>query len=919
MGAIATNATTLDKVTSFIFRWLFSTNHKCGVLISFVLGGDIPSRRMVPSKPVGAHSKFSRRVKHAFMVVCILSLGKRIPIMISSFGEATFQGSDKSFLVYLSTLFCGRKSPCYIRGLKGRIGFNTLDSQGLGKTLDTCGRLRYDYKSGFLHSGRRGKPFGSKDPFRNGAPLSRLKRSFSTKVGELHGFKELIVHKGKVINLTEVISSVDFLQGAYQKIKSNPGVLSPGSSEVTLDGLSEKWFKETSERLANGSYQFEPARRVMIPKPDKPGLRPLTISGSRDKIVQQAMKMVLEQVYEPKFLDTSHGFRPSRGCHSALESIRMNWTGISWFLEFDVEKCYDSIDRHRLVSILKEDINDQRFIGLIFKLFNAGVIGWKEGLGPDPSQGVSQGSVLSPLLANIYLHKLDEEVAAITFEYQKGKKRRANKDVINAERRLLRKKDFKKLSPEKQAAIMSKHRAERRKLGVTRTDWNDPEFIRVRYVRYADDFLLGVAGPKELVTKIRDRIIHFVKSNLKLNLIDGKITHIGAGKVNFLGMVISGVPFSKFPRRFGKTLEKKKRAKNRLLLRKRANEQRLFKIVDKVLKKAFRRKGLPVDTEDLRKNVESLKAWVKQDEEFSKEWVNSYKDFTVALTRSMHFMPDNLKEDLVKLEEKIRKWEEKIAESSKDEKQRYKELVGRYDALPPQIKAPLEDIRRKLRNRGVISKLNKPKAIGRLIHVPDDKIVSWYNAVGRGLLNYYCCCNNFDKVKNYVDYMVRWSAIHTLAGKHKSSCKKIIREHTKDLIIYDQEGFELTRFINSLEIRVMRRQFRTDVSKDAADKVLNQIWAKFTRTRFFGVECSVEGCENQDIEWHHVSKLNRLKDNFGHVSVVTKKGRRVSGTDAFKVAFNRKQIPLCKAHHADLHKKKLSFSEINWDYVKDVS
>jgi retron-type reverse transcriptase len=116
----------------------------------------------------------------------------------------------------------------------------------------------------------------------------------------------------------------------------------------------------------------------MIPKPNKPGLRSLTIGGSRDKIVQQAMKMVLEQIYEPKFLDTSHGFRPSRGCHSALESIRINWTGISWFLEFDVEKYYDSIDRHRLVSILKEDIDDQRFIDLVFKLFNAGVVGWKE-------------------------------------------------------------------------------------------------------------------------------------------------------------------------------------------------------------------------------------------------------------------------------------------------------------------------------------------------------------------------------------------------------------------------------------------------------------------------------------------------------------------------------------------------------------
>merc|ERR1712060_881123 len=129
-------------------------------------------------------------------------------------------------------------------------------------------------------------------------------------------------------------------------------------------------------------------RRLMIPKPNKPGFRSLTISNSRDKIVRQAMKMVLERIYEPIFLDTSHGFRPSKSCHSALESIRMNWTGISWFLEFNVDKCYDTMDRHRLVSILKEEIDDQRFVDLIFKLFNASVIGWKKGLVLIPMMGL---------------------------------------------------------------------------------------------------------------------------------------------------------------------------------------------------------------------------------------------------------------------------------------------------------------------------------------------------------------------------------------------------------------------------------------------------------------------------------------------------------------------------------------------------
>jgi len=167
--------------------------------------------------------------------------------------------------------------------------------------------------------------------------------------------------------------------------------------------------------------------------------------------------------------------------------------------------------------------------------------------------------------------------------------------------------------------------------------------------------------------------------------------------------------------------------------------------------------------------------------------------------------------------------------------------------------------------------------------------------------------------------MVRWSAIHTLAGKHKMSCKKIIEKHTKNLIIKDSKGFILATFMKSKEIRTMRRQFKSDVSRDAAKKALDQIWAKFTRTSFFGAKCAVKGCNNPNIEWHHVNKLSRMKDHLGKVSVVTRKGRRVNGTDAFTVAFNRKQIPLCTEHHKDLHQKNISSKDINWEYVKEVT
>ena len=222
--------------------------------------------------------------------------------------------------------------------------------------------------------------------------------------------------------------------------------------------------------------------------------------------------------------------------------------------------------------------------------------------------------------------------------------------------------------------------------------------------------------------------------------------------------------------------------------------------------------------------------------------------------------------------------------------------------MPPQINAPLKDIRYELKKRKIITNSNKPRHVGRLIHIPDAEIVSWYTAVGRDLLNYYCCCQNFYKVKAYVNYMIRWSAIHTLAGKHKSSSKKIIGKHTIDL-----------------EIKTMGRKFRPEVLKGAAYKTLNQVWARMTKTKFPGIKCAYKNCNNKDIDWHHIMELKRKKDSSGNISVLTKKDKRVTGTEAFKVAYSRKQIPLCEFHHYQIHDNKISLKNLDWNYIEEIS
>lgn len=759
-----------------------------------------------------------------------------------------------------------------------------------------------------IHFGNCGKSTGSMDLDKecSNASLNKSgKTSLVTLDGDFKKLWELNSYKGKYTGLIDIVGDPNTLISAYEFIKSKLGNMTSAADHETLDGIRESWLFNMATMLKNGSFKFKTTRRVNISKPNKQVKRPLTIDNPRDKIVQQAIRMVLEQIFEPEFSPTSHGFRKSKGCHSALEQIKKSWAGISWFLEFDIRKCFDEIDRHRLISILREKIDDQRFLDLIYKLFNAGTIGGKESES-DLFFGIPKGSIISPILCNIYLHKLDLEIANIQKELDtSNRKRHQNKNYINLTKNL-RTKEFKALSIERRVAIQNARRRNARKMGLTLTDWNDPDFIRIRYIRYVDNFLFGIAGPKELVNKVKKRIIHFVKSNLKLELTGGKITHIASGKVTFLGVEISGVPHSKFPRRFGKATEQKKNANNKLTQQQKVKDDRILKAIQLALKKAIRGKEIQKSKfpTDFKMKFQAIMETIISDEEFTAVSISTYKDFINSIYKTHKLVPAGILETLKQLEIELKDWENQAPKNkSKHSGELYNILKGKFQSLPPQINAPLDNLRDKLRDRGIISKSNKPMSVGKLMSQPDQIIVSWFRSVGQGFLNYYRCCDNFYKVKLYVDYLIRWSAIHTLAGKHGTSCRRVILKWSKDLVIKDSDGFKLASFPNSYSIRSLSRKFLTNIDGN-------------TGTKWLGIKCSFNGCEDGPTEMHHIRKLSRLIDEFGRISVVTKKGRRISGPEAFKSAYNRKLIPLCRNHHRLLHERKINLVDLNWDYIK---
>lgn len=248
-------------------------------------------------------------------------------------------------------------------------------------------------------------------------------RTLSSKAGSnaIRGSDDKNTLGSNEVNM-KAISNLKNLVAAYELIKSNPGNMTKGADEVTLDGIDLNYFKKVQSELKAGRYEFSPARRIQIPKPGKTETRPLTIASPREKIVQKAILLVLERLYEKKFLDTSHGFRSARGTHTAMKQLEANFQSVRYIIEADFSKAFDSIQHEALIGIIKKEIKCEKTLSLIRSGLKAGYFELGE-LHNNLSVGRPQGSILSPLLCNIFLHKLDEYIEELKLEYHKGSKR----------------------------------------------------------------------------------------------------------------------------------------------------------------------------------------------------------------------------------------------------------------------------------------------------------------------------------------------------------------------------------------------------------------------------------------------------------------------------------------------------------------
>lgn len=555
----------------------------------------------------------------------------------------------------------------------------------------------------------------------------------------------------KIDDLYTLMLNERMFEIAYHKLKSNPGNMTPGINPTTLDGVSSETFREIISSLKTEKFQFTPGRRVEIPKASGPGTRPLTVAPPRDKIVQEVMRMILEAIFEPTFLEFSHGFRPNKGCHTALKQVKGQFVSASFLIEGDISKCFPSIDHNRLIEIIRERISDEKFIRLIWKSLRAGYLEFHQI--KNSIIGTPQGSIISPILSNVYLHKFDLFLADLKTNFDKGKVAQRNPEYRKLE--YLRAKALRNGDPiEANDQLKLMHRIKARLP-------NDPNFRRLYSVRYADDWVICIRGSRQETLGILHSIRIFLKDNLKLDLSETKtlITDPRRSPALFLGTQISISDHVKF---------------------------------------------------------------------------NS----------GAHGQ-------------------------------------GRKAVSQIVLSAPLDRIYKKLSEAkfmDMASKSSLPRFLW--LHEDKDTIITLYNSVLRGYLNYYSFTNNYARLAASLEWILKNSCMKLLAAKFKlRRITSVLKEYGKDLKGKDQRAFFKPPYTTNV----------WDFKVSTSPKLSSLFTSGISAASLNNLRC-VKCDSDIQVEMHHVKMLENLNPKLSEIDRIMARKRR-------------KQIPLCRICHMDHHTK----------------
>lgn len=572
-------------------------------------------------------------------------------------------------------------------------------------------------------------------------------------------------------NIFRLVCSPQMAILAYERIKSIPGNMTAGDDGATLDHISLAALDKLCDSIRDGSYRPKPVRRKFIPKANGKE-RPLGIPSPRDKIVQEMIREILESIYDsgasPTFSSHSHGFRPDLGCHTAIQEFT-KWNGVTWLVEGDIKGFFDNIDHHILISLLRRRIKDERFINLVWSFLRAGIRELDGSLSSN-KLGTPQGGIISPILANVYLHEFDVWVEKLRSELQKGARRKPNPEW----RKLIRKKDYLIATGKATKDSEEVKQLERAALLLPTVSVDDPDFCRVFYVRYADDWMIGITGSKELAEDVKSRATEFLATVLKLELSAEKtlITHAKTEEANFLGFRLS----------IGGSV-----------------------------------KRMRVKAEGQRSATKRVTGWL------------------------------------------------------------------------PRVDVPTKALVARLNTSGFCHTLRGteffPRSKRAFVGLEDHEIVMRFNSIWRGIYNYYCVCNNANKL-DWVMYILQYSCLMTLSHKHRIRVPRAIKKYG----VYPQIKYKAAngeeKVVGFWRPPVWRQPFMKQQKQLDLDIVLAQA-NRMTRSHL-GSPCAVCGSKTK-VEMHHVRALRK-----GNKTIT-------NGFNKIMSAINRKQIPVCYRCHDEIH------------------
>ncbi|GLJ29270.1 hypothetical protein SUGI_0577240 [Cryptomeria japonica] len=739
-------------------------------------------------------------------------------------------------------------------------------------------------------------------------------------------------------NLVEkVLARPEVLLTAYEKLSVNSSTkVDDIVARAANDGIDCLWLKNTSRQLKEGSFDVKGCCVEVMPLRRKG--EPLVLPNLKLKVVMEAVRMALEAVYEPRFVNFAYGGRVGMGRHTALRYIKNYVANPTWWFTVAFEKEKFNSERVRiLASILVKKIEDKLLVDLICSFFQANVLNIEFG-GLSLGRGFPQENSLCSIVINIYLDFFDREIENVRRKVDEENlaRRHGSKPGDPTSPELLRECV---LNDIQMTESMSSLRIWVQKKRVQQNPEGLPVFfykpIKVYACRYLDEILIASSGSKELTLELKNKVVEFLEGNLKLRVNQSKTAIHNAieEKIEFLGMELQAVSHSKL---FPPMSDKAIRAWKKLIIRRQARAQEKrnaqetirkrtgMKILSRVLRKLrdgdLRDPQIPI-VPHINRN---FKVWAQ---EVVKSFLQSTEDrwswhrqFTSGRFLTIEAVRDQLPQELLdaydQFQEKLDKYlnvdiRSSIIETDRrtqpEDKNNAQQTIKDLTKLCIKIHAPIELVRQALRLGGLINSMGRPQPIKLLIPLEDEEIILWYAGLGTRWLNYFCCCHNFKMVKKIVNYHLRFSCILTLAEKHETTKHEAIRHYTKDLKLADMNGLEEIHFPLENKIKMMGDQNLADPKP-----VDGLLCLTFIRMLSDGVysRCWAQCCNKTDIVLYRI-RLLQIRQNINPCD----EKKWVFGLGAIHEALDRKCLPLCAEHSKYLLSGQLTLQDIDYSFI----